>query len=217
MSERAWRWGIRLFFWVYIGLTAWLIQDAFSFLAFNTLLAYIPIEIGFWLQYHRFRWSIVFWLTALVWLLFYPNAPYILTDFFHLSLLRPYGFSGLIRNSLPLWTHFLLLVGIGLISAGVAQIGSERILQRMLAYWPNRRHNWLPVVRLAFYILVGIGIYIGRFLRLHTFYLLTPDLIWRPIMQMWSWHMAGFVGLMVILQYIIWALMVYSRQTKRSD
>ncbi|WP_040534569.1 DUF1361 domain-containing protein [Schleiferilactobacillus shenzhenensis] len=213
MTIRRWHWAIRLFFWLYIILTAWQIQGVFSFLAFNTLLAYIPIELGFILQADRFHWRWAYWLTALVWLLFYPNAPYILTDFFHLSLLEPYGAAGLLRNSLPMWGHFLLLVGVGLIAAWIAQLGSEKILQQMLARHPR----WLPWARLAFYTVVGIGIYIGRFLRLHTFYLLTPALIWRPLMRMWSWHMLGFVALMVILQYVIWLLIQYSRAETDAD
>lgn len=213
MTSRQWRWIIRIFYWLYILATAWFVQDAFSFLAFNTLLGYIPIELSFWLQHHSFRWSWVFWLVSLIWLLFYPNAPYLLTDFFHLALLHPYApLTGLLRNSLPLWTHFLLLVGIGIITAAIAQVQAEHVLQKVSARLPGKGANWLPWLRLVLYTLTGIGIYIGRFLRLHTVYLLTPTLIWGPLSQMWSWHMMGFVVLMMGLQYLLWAVWQFSRQ-----
>ena len=56
-------------------------------MALNVFLAYIPLEISFYFE--RVNRKLTYFLMAL-WLLFYPNAPYLFTDFFHLAELKIY-------------------------------------------------------------------------------------------------------------------------------
>lgn len=94
MNRRA-KWEIRGFFVAWMLYLFFRARDPFSFLLLNTFLGYIPIEISFHLGRQRSAW--LFWPLVIIWLLFYPNAPYLLTDLFHLSLLQPYAASGLLR------------------------------------------------------------------------------------------------------------------------
>ncbi len=50
------RWLLRIFFWsymLYIYLTVYLKGEVYSFLLLNTFLAYIPVEIGFHINYRQ--------------------------------------------------------------------------------------------------------------------------------------------------------------------
>jgi uncharacterized membrane protein len=69
----------------------------YIFLAWNLFLAWIPFALSQKLSKLTNRWKILF-ITAL-WLLFLPNAPYIITDFLHLKQ----------RTSIPYWYDILLL------------------------------------------------------------------------------------------------------------
>ena len=101
------------------------------------------------------------WFT--VWLLFLPNAPYIVTDFVHL---RP-------RPSIPYWYDIALLsfsaaTGLLLGYASVADV------QRFVARRFGELQAW-ACSALAL-LLCGAGIYLGRFLRWNSW-----DVLFNPI------------------------------------
>lgn len=92
------KWLVRALFLVWIALLySYLKQPPFNFLVLNTFLAFIPIELSFHIDVGKPKNGLLFWVLIIVWLLFYPNTPYLLTDLFHLSLLNPYGVNGLLR------------------------------------------------------------------------------------------------------------------------
>lgn len=64
--------------------------DTYTFLILNVGLAYIPFEIAVFLTKKPRVWWI-FWPLGIVWLVFFPNAPYLLTDLLHLQRLEIYG------------------------------------------------------------------------------------------------------------------------------
>ncbi|MCB9639104.1 MAG: DUF1361 domain-containing protein [Myxococcales bacterium] len=88
---------------------------------------------------------------ALLWLLFFPNAPYLVTDLLHL---RPRNF--------PLWFDTLLLFAFALAGLLLGMSSLARIhslLHRRL----TRRAAWFSVLALLF--LASFGIYLGRIER----------------------------------------------------
>ncbi len=80
--------------------------------------------------------------------------------------------------------------------------------------------RWLEVVLvLILTFLSSVGIYAGRFLRIHTIYLfISPDLIIHRLMGMWTEPMLEFVGLMMIIQLLAYWLshLVYNQQLGRT-
>ena len=198
------RWVVRLLYWSFIAFAALTFHDSFRFLLLNTLLAYIPIELSFWLTSKRS--PIIFWIMAVVWLLFYPNAPYLMTDLFHLSILKPYGINGMLRFNLPMWRDFAYLVGAAIVSTIIGTLGVDQIAQECqrrlhLAKLPAGR----TIISAALFLFASIGVYVGRFLRLHSIYLLiTPQYIIKQLVEMWSIKMLTFVLLMWLLQLVIY-------------
>ena len=113
--ERTFRWIVRGVFWTGLLYTYLAIfrQPAFApyrFLLENLFLAYVPVELSFHLEGKTPR--VVFWAVFAVWFFFYPNAPYMLTDFFHLALCYPYilrpdgARTGLLRPDMRMWAMF---------------------------------------------------------------------------------------------------------------
>lgn len=198
------RWLIRLVYWGFIGFAAVELHGSFHFLLLNTVLAYIPIELSFWLTARRTNWT--FWLLAVIWLLFYPNAPYLMTDLFHLSLLKPYGLNGMLRFDLEMWREFAYLLGPMMVSVIVGTWSVDQIAQELR----RRLHlGKLPISRElisgALFLFASVGVYVGRFLRLHSIYLLiTPQYIVNQLLGMWSLKMLAFVVIMWGLQLLVY-------------
>jgi uncharacterized membrane protein len=89
------------------------------------------------------------------WLLFFPNAPYIVTDIFHFKS----------REPIPRWFDLLLVISAawnGLILGFVSLMNIEAFLLR---HFTTKRVTMFVVVSLA---ACSFGIYLGRFLRFNS-------------------------------------------------
>lgn len=95
-----------------------------------------------------------------LWLLFFPNAPYILTDLFHLGN----------TVSMPKWFDLILILSFAW--AGLyAGFKSLQDIQRMLTKFMSERKSMLIIVLLLFS--AAFGVYIGRFERWNSWDLIT--------------------------------------------
>ncbi len=121
------------------------------FLVWNLFLAWLPYELSGHLTRRRRADVVAFGLLGL-WLLFLPNAPYILTDFVHLRS----------RPPIPWWYDLLLL-------SSYATLGiwlGLRSLQRVYAWLSSQYHEKVATLVVAVSLwLTGFGVYIGRFGR----------------------------------------------------
>ena len=126
-------------------------------LIWNLFLAWIPFALAV-VVYDRWRRlgprAALLPLGAL-WLLFFPNAPYIATDFVHLehTVDAPYWYDAVTVAAFA-WTGVLL---------GFASLF---LMQTVVRQWRGVVTGWLFAgVALA---LGSLGIYLGRFLRLNS-------------------------------------------------
>jgi uncharacterized membrane protein len=92
------------------------------------------------------------WTLAGLWLLFFPNAPYIFTDLIHLN----YWFHGHYWSDLAM----ILLAGLTGFLLGFVSL---YLMQSVVADRLGRVASWLFILVVAG--LTGLGIYIVRFLR----------------------------------------------------
>lgn len=201
----SYRWQLRGFFFLWIIFLKLVMKAPYNFMAFNTFLGYIPIEISFHLPKLADRRSLLFWLTSLIWLLFYPNAPYVLTDLFHLSWLHPHtNVSGILKSTPSIWLIFAIMI----ISAfccvligSLELLNTSGLIAKVLApRYPQLRY----LLMVIFATCSSIGIYIGRFLRLHSIYMLiTPSWFWRQILSAMTWNACQFIVILTVLQLII--------------
>lgn len=204
------KWSIRLFYVIWLIVLFLLAKPPFNFLVLNTFLAYIPIELSFHIGVNKPKSGILFWPLVIIWLLFYPNAPYLLTDLFHLSLLQPYGANGLLRLDLNMWLNFTLLIVSAIPATIIGMWGVKQINDGVISRL-HMNQKIAPLGITIISILSAIGIFIGRFLRIHTVYLfITPELFIKPILNMWNQSSIIFIGLLTIVQLVIyWALFIF--------
>lgn len=214
MSKKL-QWIVRVTFWLYllyIYITVYRQGSFYSFLLLNTFLGYLPIEIALHLKATQSK--LIYWGLFVLWLLFYPNAPYVITDLFHLARMDPYNpANGLMSFDLHMWLNFTNLVasafGCALMGIWSLEYVAQTLQKRFrLLGWPYRT---LLVVFLT--LASSIGIYVGRFLRLHTAYLFfEPDAVIKQLLEMWNPRMLIFVTFMTIIQLITWAALVIGRE-----
>lgn len=216
MIKLNFNWRIRLFFLIYIVILMIFIKTPYGFLVLNTFLGYIPIELSFQLQRIDRGHSLFFLLILLVWLLFYPDAPYVLTDLFHLSLMHPHNLTtGLLKSDPAMWLNFAFLVISALSCTLIGMIQLKKICHLLATKITPRLPGASIIYPLVFTFLSSIGIYIGRFLRIHSLYiLLTPTWFIKQIINMWSVNMWLFTLILTVVQLVLFWLI---SEIKRTD
>ena len=129
----------------------------YIFLSWNLFLAWVPLVMAIIIRKlhlehpHRFS-QITFWPLFAMWLLFFPNAPYLVTDLVHVNyhygakywfdlvLIYLFAFSGLSTGMMSLyWVH-------------------RTVKQIFGTFW-----GWSMVACSS--MLAGYGVYLGRILR----------------------------------------------------
>jgi uncharacterized membrane protein len=173
----------------------------FLFLNWNLFLAFIPwLFSSILVIYPGIRKSkAALTILLLSWLLFFPNAPYILTDLFHLRL----------ESTMPVWFDLVLILSFawtGLMFGFMSLWDIEFILESKV----NRK--LLPVVSSVLLFLGSFGIYLGRYLRWNSwdilqepfklFYDIGDNLI-NPFHHPRTWGMTLFM--FVFLSMIYWS------------
>lgn len=205
MKKISTQWQIRLFLIGWIIILKLAMKAPYNFMSFNVFLAYVPIELGFQLRRFADRRSLAFWGLLILWTVFYPNAPYVITDLFHLAWLHPHtSISGILRSDPHMWFIFSLMI----ISAFCcALFGAISLLQtsRLLTMMTTPRHlQWRLLWITICSFVSSVGIYIGRFLRLHSLYILmTPSWFIKQLLAMWSRQMIEFILIMTVTQLIL--------------
>ena len=137
---------------------------SFHFLLWNLMLAWIPFLFAL-VIYDRYRRGtrLVLLLPAIaLWLVFLPNAPYIATDFVHLTAATraPLWFDGVVVSAFA-WTGIVLgFVSLYLMHA----VARDRL--GVVGGWS---------AALAILGLTAAGVYIGRFLQWNSW-----DIVVRP-------------------------------------
>ena len=128
-------------------------------LIWNLFLAWIPFILAY--VAHAVSWRRI-WLyliipvIAFLWLIFYPNAPYMLTDLQDLAR---------VSSSAPLWYDVIIVVWCSW-TAMLLGIVSLYLMQDIVMRTFGRVVGWSFIFVIS--VLSSFGIYIGRFVRLNS-------------------------------------------------
>lgn len=134
-------------------------QLMYVFYIWNLFLATVPLLLSRRLLRQQALTIKSFFLLA-GWLLFFPNAPYIITDIFHYES----------RPPLPMWFDLLLVINAawcGIMLGLVSLLQVEQFLAKHL------KSFWVNCCIAGSLLLCGYGIYIGRFLRFNSWDIIT--------------------------------------------
>ncbi|SCX84977.1 DUF1361 domain-containing protein [Flavobacterium caeni] len=148
----------------------------YGFLVWNLILAAIPYLVTWYLGENpilatKKRVLLAF---SAVWLLFLPNAPYLITDFLHFRR----------ETDMPEWFDILLLMAFAWNGLALAFCSMDAMQQFWARVW-GVSTAW--GMMLACCMLSGFGIYLGRFLRYNSW-----DLLCHP------WDLLGDVTPLVL-------------------
>jgi uncharacterized membrane protein len=169
----------------------------FVFLVWNLFLAFVPYAVSKRLAEVQAISKGKFFLCVFVWLLFVPNAFYIITDLFHLDM----------NEDVPLWYDLALLLSFawtGLLFGILSIRQMEKLLEKSFAKKLGL-FFLLPVMALN-----GFGVYIGRYLRFNSWDVVTnpfqliSDLIFlfvHPIRNRFDWSMIICYTVLLTLIY----------------
>lgn len=187
----------------------------FLFLNWNLFLAFIPWLISSIMVVRRVDNKLLLTGLALLWLLFFPNSPYILTDLFHLHA----------QSSVPVWFDLVLILSFawtGLMYGFISLMDIETLLRQYIS-----RERMLLLSAGALF-LAGFGIYLGRFLRwnswdvLHHPLGLLSDIADRfadPTGHPRTWGVTIMMGILLNMMYFSLKLLkdspVHTSQLKR--
>jgi len=180
----------------------------YLFYPWNLFLATVPLFFS--RQLKRYK-KINFKVTMLLccWLLFLPNAPYIITDDFHLEE----------RPLIPYWFDLLIVIsgawnGIALCIMSLLQV--ERFLNKHL------KPKWRVPSTIALITLCSYGIYLGRYKRYNSWNIITrpQDIahtmlshVAEPIEHIQAWiFTVSFAMLLAIMYFTVKKIPVILRR-----
>ena len=178
----------------------------YTFLLWNLFLAWIPYFLS--LALHRVagtrRSGMTPAVTALglIWLFFYPNAPYILTDFIHVirTPIRVQHVHPLITDNALLWYDIILHSSFAFLGHIIGLISLLIIHLIIRSKWGSRQGWAFAGIATS---LGGYGIYLGRFERLNSW-----DIARNP-MRTLQIAFANLLNLKAVLVSLCFALFIF--------
>jgi uncharacterized membrane protein len=132
----------------------------FIYLAWNLVLAWVPYLVTLGLAETRYK--LVAFLKIGLWLLFLPNAPYMITDMLHL---HP-------RSEAPYWLDTFITFVFSFNGVLLFYVSTRAVWN----YFQTLNRYLAMVIMPLCFILCGYGIYLGRWLRFNSW-----DAVHHPV------------------------------------
>ncbi len=184
-------------------------SESYIFLIWNLFLAVIPFAISSLLVRTRPS-ALVFYPLAALWLLFFPNAPYVLTDFIHLR-----------HHDVPIWYDLILFSSFawnGLMLGFVSLSDMQGLVRQKF----NAVTSWLFAT--AALVLGSFGIYLGRFLEWNSWDVVTEprqlagDILERvsnPLAHLGTYAFTLLMTVFLLLAYLL--MQVFQAKNKATE
>ena len=178
----------------------------YVFFVWNLFLAIIPYGISLLVTSRErlFRNFLISGVLLSIWLLFLPNAFYIMTDLFHL---KP-------RHNIPLWFDLMIIFSsawTGLLFGYMSLIDVHFRIEKVT----NASLAW--VFSTTTLVLCSFGVYLGRYLRWNSWDLLSNptlliydifDIVFHPITNLKPWGFTFTYSLFFLLGFITFKVLI---------
>jgi len=162
--------------WIFFAFIAMMIlvrciyagKHGYIFLVWNLFLAWIPFTISTIFKKMNGAGKLKQVMIFCAWLLFFPNALYIVTDLIHLDA----------ETNVPKWFDAVLLFSCsvaGLLMAFVSILRLEIFLSRKF------KSSQVQAIILSIFFVSSFGVYLGRFLRWNSW-----DILNNPFALLYS-------------------------------
>lgn len=179
----------------------------FMFLLWNLFLALVPLAISSIIVHVQKQTDSKFILliTGAAWLVFFPNAPYIMTDYIHVFN----GDRTYIILDLLTWAYFAII-------AFIAALISLNDISLVLSRYFDIRMATMLILLIC--LLTSFGIYLGRDLRFNSWDVITKphELVYTSIntvrtreIRYFNWVAASSISIILFCSHL-----VFFRRTK---
>lgn len=135
---------------------------SYIFLVWNLFLAWLPFLFALMVVVFR-QSKLALGAFGMLWLLFFPNTTYLVTDLIHLNQ----------TNYIPIWYDAIMLFSFALTGLMLGLLSLYFVHAVVQSHF-GQAFGWLFVMITA--VLGGVGVYIGRFLRWNSW-----DVFTNPI------------------------------------
>jgi uncharacterized membrane protein len=161
-------------------------------MAWNLLLAFVPVVLAFALFRTRARRTPVWWFGVFVFVLFLPNAPYVITDIVHLldDIRGARSDLQVLGLFLPVYLAFFVL------GFGFYVVALDRMWRYVRSVRPTMR--WWPI-ELSLQLLCAVGIYLGRVVRLNSWNVFTRP---RAVLASADWLIGSFPIMLILCTFV---------------
>lgn len=174
-------------------------KNFFLFLNWNLLLAIVPYMLSSILIGNKYlsNSKIAFSFVLIIWILFFPNSPYIFTDLFHIK----------IRKIIPIWYDLVLILSFAFTGMMFGFKSLAHLIQISNSFVSKKIQT--ASITLLFF-LSSYGIYLGRFLRWNSWDLLNEPAkllsdvgghLINPFENVSVWGMTLIMGLFLNMFY----------------
>jgi len=183
------------------------------FFVWNVFLALLPLLFSRMLAVYATRQKksrVVMALLALLWLVFFPNAPYMITDLIYTGGSQYYtqtGSAGGYTTNIFAWVS-LIYIGLGVIFSALAGTRSQFDIHMLVIRRFGKPAG--TAVMAAVCLLGGFGIYIGRILRFNSWDILRPLSLFLRLKEnfssfsvLYSLLLAAYIAATYILFYLV--------------
>ena len=140
---------------------------AHPWLLVNTVLAWLPavLALALFTLGRDVRRGVLWWGGVVLFVLFLPNAPYVVTDLVHLRSDVSAAHGPVVTRVLPVYAAFIA-------SGFLAYYLALLQLRRYLVHHGLRAR--VPAVVIGLHLVVAVGIFLGRWSRLNS---------WEPVVH----------------------------------
>jgi uncharacterized membrane protein len=172
----------------------------YLFLLWNLFLAFIPYSVSHYMStrfqkgqsgiLHQLKW----WMLFSIWLLFFPNAPYVITDLLHLSK----------GHGIHRWYDLALLFcagATGLWIGYVSLLQMEALWRQKMAFISTR------IFVSSVMLLSGFGIYLGRVMRFNSWDVVADPLNLTTVISsrmLMPWQHPQTWGITCLFAMLLW-------------
>lgn len=172
---------------------------SYFFLIWNIFLAIIPYIITMYLSERKQLERFSFFIAFSLWLAFLPNAPYIITDLYHLKT-SSYNL---------IWLDTLLIASFAIAGVLLFYYSLNQMKTLLLRFFSRKTSETIIITTL---FLSSFGVYIGRFLRYNSWEILSNPMklfndilamILHPITFYEVWLFTFTFGIFLTIGYLI--------------
>ncbi|TNE50515.1 MAG: DUF1361 domain-containing protein [Bacteroidetes bacterium] len=184
----------------------------FGFLIWNLFLAWVPYLAAFRFERADRQNSNTFRLLGWfgLWLLFLPNAPYIITDLIHLEY----------RPPVPIWYDIIMLFAFASTGLWIGTLSLYEIRTTLQRRFSGKLTEMVMLTAIG---LSGFGVWLGRFQRWNSWDIFTrPRALLRDLVhtaQQWpelakALGISALISVLVLAGYVMVAVMLTGKSRR---